>query len=125
MKRSNLLFSLALSGTLAIAVSVTNAETDAVSVAKFDEEGKLMLPENFDDWVFIGTSLGMGYSQADFDPAGHNMFQVVRVEPKAYQAYIRNVHRLIAKLDDMRASTRSSLTCASMFSSVSARPSEK
>ena len=88
MKRSNLLINLALSGALAIAVSVTNAETDAVSVAKFDEEGKLMLPENFDDWVFIGTSLGMGYSQADFDPAGHNMFQVVRVEPKAYQAFL-------------------------------------
>ena len=59
-----------------------------MKVAAFDDDGKLVLPENFDDWVFIGTSLGMGYSQGEFDPEGHNMFQVVRIEPRAYQAFL-------------------------------------
>ena len=64
------------------------AETGSVEVAQFDADGKLILPESFDNWVFIGTSLGMGYSQAEFDPEGHNMFQVVRMEPESYRAFL-------------------------------------
>lgn len=64
------------------------AETTSVNVARFDPEDRLVLPENFDDWIFIGTSLGMGYSQRAFDPDGHNMFQVVRMEPESYRAFI-------------------------------------
>ena len=88
MNRSLFIFTLILAIALGVAGSATGDETQAVSVAAFDDSGKLVLPENFDDWVFIGTSLGMGYSQGEFDPNSHNMFQVVRIEPRAYQAFL-------------------------------------
>ena len=88
MKRSHFIFTLIMVIVLGVAVSATGGETEAVKVAAFDDDGKLVLPENFDDWVFIGTSLGMGYSQGEFDPEGHNMFQVVRIEPRAYQVFL-------------------------------------
>lgn len=57
-----------------------------LDVAEFDADGNLLVPENLDEWVFIGSSLGMGYSQADFDPDSPGMFQIVRMEPRAYRA---------------------------------------
>jgi hypothetical protein len=74
--------------TTALPQPAPAAETQRVDVARFDPAGRLQLPASFDDWVFIGTSLGMGYSQAEFDPDAHNMFQVVRMEPTAYQALL-------------------------------------
>ena len=63
------------------------ADPSNLNVAQFDEEDRLIVPVNFDEWVFIGSSLGMGYSQADFDPESPGMFQVVRMEPEAFRAF--------------------------------------
>jgi hypothetical protein len=60
----------------------------SVDVARFDDNGKLIVPADMDEWVFIGSSLGMGYSQADFDPDSPGMFQIVRMEPEAYKAFV-------------------------------------
>jgi Cytochrome P460 len=59
----------------------------AVHVARFDKEGRLLLPDNLDEWVFLGSSIGMGYSQASFDPDSPGMFQVARMEPRAYEVF--------------------------------------
>ena len=59
-----------------------------VDAATFDARDRLILPTNLDQWIFIGSSLGMGYSQADFDPDSPGMFQIVRMEPKAYKAFV-------------------------------------
>lgn len=58
-----------------------------VDVAEFDDDGNLLVPGDLDEWVFVGSSLGMGYSQAEFDPDSPGMFQVVRMEPTAYRAF--------------------------------------
>ncbi len=58
-----------------------------LDVARFDADGNLVVPDNLDEWVFIGSSLGMGYSQANFDPGSPGMFQVARMEPAAYRAF--------------------------------------
>lgn len=65
------------------------AEPDpaAVRVAQFDEQDRLLLPADLDEWVFLGASLGMGYSQETFDPGSPGMFQVARIEPKAWRAF--------------------------------------
>ncbi len=63
------------------------AQADRVDVARFDERGRLVVPEDFDRWVFLGSSLGMGYSQAEFDSDSPGMFQVVRMEPQAFEAF--------------------------------------
>ncbi len=73
---------LALFAIIAIA-----DEEHLVDVAKFDNEGNLVVPANLDEWVFIGSSLGMGYSQDNFDPDSPGMFQIARMEPEAYQIF--------------------------------------
>lgn len=59
----------------------------AVDVARFDSDGNLVVPADLDEWVFIGSSLGMGYSQEDFDADSPGMFQVARMEPTAYRIF--------------------------------------
>jgi len=86
MKQTLVVLTVALLTCAGLAASA--AETEAVDVARFDPQGQLVLPEDFDDWVFIGTSLGMGYAQGEFDPDAGNMFQVVRMEPTAYRAFV-------------------------------------
>jgi len=72
-------------GTLSFA---GDTATDAVNAATFDDDGKLIKPGDIDEWVFLGSSLGMGYSQAEFDPDSPGMFQIVRMEPQAYKAFV-------------------------------------
>jgi hypothetical protein len=64
----------------------------AVQVATFDDDDKLILPGDIDEWVFLGSSLGMGYSQAEFDPGSPGMFQIARMEPNAYKAFVETGH---------------------------------
>ena len=79
---------LASCGLLAALIASAEDET-AIDVARFDADGSLIVPENLDEWVFVGSSLGMGYSQDDFDPDSPGMFQIVRMEPEAYQVFKR------------------------------------
>jgi hypothetical protein len=62
-------------------------EVAKLDVARFDATGRLHIPIDMDEWVFIGSSLGMGYSQENFDPDSPGMFQVARMEPQAYAAF--------------------------------------
>lgn len=69
------------------AVGVAGGDPGKVDVARFDEDGNLIVPRNLDEWIFIGSSLGMGYSQEDFDADSPGMFQVARMEPQAYRIF--------------------------------------
>lgn len=74
--------------TCLVLVSVAeDVDTKTVDVATFDEDERLMLPGDIDEWVFLGSSLGMGYSQKQFDPGSPGMFQIARMEPRAYKAF--------------------------------------
>ncbi|MFQ5608824.1 MAG: cytochrome P460 family protein, partial [Woeseiaceae bacterium] len=70
-----------------LAFVATAEDERSVNVAEFDDEGRLIVPGDMDEWVFLGSSLGMGYSQDNFDPDSPGMFQIVRMEPTAYQAF--------------------------------------
>jgi hypothetical protein len=77
---------LALLLGAAACFAVATGADHKLDVARFDTDGNLIVPDNLDEWVFIGSSLGMGYSQANFDPDSPGMFQIVRMEPTAYAA---------------------------------------
>lgn len=94
---------LALAGTAAAALSVaawrasaqqasprpaTAAPVATVDVAAFKDDGQLRRPANLDEWVFLGTSLGMGYNARAFDPSAPGQFQVVLMEPTAYRQFV-------------------------------------
>lgn len=56
--------------------------------AVFTEDGAMRRPDNLDEWIFLGSTLGQGYNPAMFDPDSPGMFQVVRMEPGAYLEFI-------------------------------------
>jgi len=63
---------------------------DAIDVARFTADGQLLKPADLAQWVFLGTSLGMGYNQAQFNPGSPGQFQVVLMEPTAYRHFMEH-----------------------------------
>lgn len=51
---------------------------------RYNAEGELLLPQDFERWIAVGSSVGLGYSQ---DGGGAEMFHSVLMEPTAYDAY--------------------------------------
>src|SRR5262245_20762879 len=71
----------------------SHAETDTsaaatadarLAAARLTDAGELVRPDNLDEWVFLGASLGLGYDNAKRDPDSPGDFQVVLMEPTAY-----------------------------------------
>lgn len=85
--KNSLLAGIALLGSV-FAISSVADDSIRVDVAEFDGDGNLVVPADIDTWVFLGSSLGMGYSQENFDPDTPGMFQIVRMEPEAYKAFV-------------------------------------
>lgn len=73
---------------IAVAAAAIADDESRVDVAEFDDEGNLVLPASFDQWVFLGSSLGQQYEEEAFDPDSPGLFQVVRMEPNAYDAFL-------------------------------------
>lgn len=59
-----------------------------IDVAHYTADGRMNRPDNIDQWVFMGASLGMGYSAANFNPESPGMFQIAVMEPTAYEAFL-------------------------------------
>lgn len=84
------LYALALSAAFFGLKAAPGAQAPDSRAAQFAEDGALIIPDNLDEWVFLGSSLGMGYSQQSFNPDSPGMFQIVRMEPGAYRAFMRD-----------------------------------
>lgn len=54
---------------------------------RFAADGALLRPDSVERWVLVGTSLGLGYSNATDDGVG--MFHRVYLEPRAYEHFLR------------------------------------
>jgi cytochrome P460 len=65
------------------------AAATRLSVARLGTDGKLEKPADLANWVFLGASLGMGYNPGSFNAARPGQFQVVLMEPAAYQHFVR------------------------------------
>jgi hypothetical protein len=61
-----------------------------LDVARFTAKGELQKPADLTSWVFLGTSLGMGYNPGSFNAANPGQFQVVLMEPTAYQQFVKS-----------------------------------
>ena len=80
----------ALVTAAALATFAQDATTKPLDVAQFNAAGKLLKPANLDEWVFLGTSLGMGYNPGSFNTARPGQFQVALIEPNAYRYFVKN-----------------------------------
>lgn len=77
--------------TLCIAAALTSPaqehrEIPAEVMPTYDSEGRLLLPTDYEQWVFAGSSLGMSYSEGQ---AGTEMFHHTLIEPSAYAHFRR------------------------------------
>jgi hypothetical protein len=72
--------------------AVADVPARALEVAKFASDGKLQKPKDLESWVFVGTSLGLGYNAEQFKPTPPGLFQVVQMEPTAFRYFMKNGH---------------------------------
>ena len=76
----------ALALLCSIALSETT-ETTETTVRKpvYTEDGRLTLPEDYREWVYLSSGFDMAYSPTAM---GHHMFDNVFVEPGAYKVFL-------------------------------------
>ena len=87
-------FMAAVIGVLGLAAAVLAqtpppAAAKPLEIARFSPAGKLLKPADLTSWIFLGTSLGMGYNPGSFNAAHPGQFQVVLMEPTAYRYFLR------------------------------------
>lgn len=65
------------------------AQTD-LGVARYTQAGELLRPDNLDQWVMLGASLGSDYNSEAFNPEAPGVIGVVQMEPAAYRYFLEN-----------------------------------
>jgi len=66
--------------------SIASGETAAPAPGPHYAADRLILPENYREWVYLSTGFDMSYSPLAMP--GHHMFDNVFVEPGAYKAFL-------------------------------------
>lgn len=64
------------------------AQERRLDIAEFDDQGRLQRPDNIDEWIFLGASVGHGYPEGEkptFTLENPGSIQVVQMEPNAYR----------------------------------------
>jgi hypothetical protein len=56
---------------------------------KYTSDNQLIRPVGYREWVFVGSSIGMGYQEAKrSENDGPQMFHNIYIQPEAYRAYV-------------------------------------
>ena len=58
----------------------------------FTSDGQLALPQNYREWIYLSSGLGMTYGPAAQADQGNQMFDNVSVTPKAYRTFLESGH---------------------------------
>jgi len=75
---------------LGVVLAVIGQSPAAPSVLQYTAEGKLNLPKDYRQWVFLSSGLGMTYGPAGpTDGAGNPRFDNVFVNPASYQSFLQ------------------------------------
>jgi hypothetical protein len=61
------------------------ARPAAAVMPQYDKDRNLMLPADYRQWILVGSSLGLSYSEA---AQGHEMFNTTLMEPTAYRHFV-------------------------------------
>ena len=75
-------------------INAAHGETeraDRITIAKFNQGGSLVRPTNVDEWVFLGGTVGHGYTPEGlgeaFSLSNPGLIQVIQMEPSAYKYF--------------------------------------
>ena len=69
--------------SIGLALSAGLSEDDMSP--RYNDDGDLLLPDGFESWVFVGSSLGLTYAA---EPPSHDMFHNVYMQPWAYEHFM-------------------------------------
>lgn len=88
-------WSLSAAFVLLPLLALSQSSTDSVAraslgVAEFTASGQLRFPENADQWIAMGASVGTDYSEEPLDSANPPPIGVVQMEPSAYRYFVEN-----------------------------------
>jgi Cytochrome P460 len=85
---SDMKYTLIATASLAFLSTLAWSQTpDAPARAPvYTEDGRLTLPEDYREWVYLSSGFDMSYSPMAVP--GHHMFDNVFVEPSAYKAFV-------------------------------------
>ena len=76
---------IAVSGAVHVAAQSGAGDTPPV-MPRYDEDGGLLLPDDYLRWTFAGASLGLSYND---DPPQRESFNHTLIEPTAYDHFVR------------------------------------
>jgi hypothetical protein len=72
------------------ALSLIGADRPPSDAPQYTSDGRLQFPQNYREWVFLSSGLGMTYGP--LASSGHLMFDNVFVNPSAYRAFVETGH---------------------------------
>jgi hypothetical protein len=78
-------------GFIVLAAVLAAADTipEGMVRPQYLESGELARPEGYREWVFVGASLGLSYSENERQ-AGPGLFHHVYIQPEAYRHYVEH-----------------------------------
>ncbi len=80
------LATLAIASGLALRPAVSHETPAGAVMPEYDDDGRLLLPDDWRRWVLVGASLGLSYSEGS---GGSEMFHETLLEPTAYEHFVR------------------------------------
>jgi len=65
-----------------------SAQTPASDEPRYTSDGQLIRPDNYREWIYLSSGLGMSYGPAAAAPASDPQFDNVFVAPAAYKSFM-------------------------------------
>jgi cytochrome P460 len=84
------ILAIAIAAIASMVLAAQPSASTPLEIAHLTTDGKLKKPADLTEWVFLGTSLGMGYNPGSFNAANPGQFQVAMMEPAAYRYFVEN-----------------------------------
>ena len=117
MKTKTLALTTAL--TLLCSIALSDSTGTPVRGPVYTDDGRLTLPEDYREWVYLSSGFDMSYSpMATMD---HHMFDNVFVEPGAYKAFLATgtwPDKTMLMLEARRAQGKGSINKSGHFQST-------
>lgn len=114
-------------GALAIAVAAivvarpsTTVHAAAPSSPAYTQNGELLPPANYREWIYLTSGIDMSYSPKD-NGMDHSMFDNVFVNPEAYQGFLKTgtwPDKTVMVLEVREAKSKGSINVRGHFQGV-------
>ncbi|MDQ2924607.1 MAG: cytochrome P460 family protein, partial [Acidobacteriota bacterium] len=102
-------FAVVLSALLLPAAPAPKASLAGHAELSYTADGKMNFPENYREWIYLTSGLGMSYSAS---ASGHQMFDNVFVNPTAYKSFLATgtwPNKTVLVLEVRNSETRASI----------------